>query len=48
MKTKITFTIENNLINDFKDITNKKFINRSALVENLLKKWIEAEKNDEK
>lgn len=48
MKEKITFTIDKKVTNDFKELSNKKFINRSALVESLLKSWIQTEKENEK
>jgi len=46
-KGKIIFTIKNEIINLFKDLTNKKFINRSALIESFIEKWIESEKEND-
>lgn len=48
-REKITFTMTNSLIKKFKELTNKKFINKSALVENLIDTWIKnTENNNEK
>lgn len=37
------FTIDKKIVKEFKEFTLKKFINRSALVEDLIKKWLENE-----
>ena len=45
-KEKITFTIKDEIIKLFKELTNKSFINRSALVESFIANWIESEKEN--
>jgi len=40
VKTKVSYTINEGLAKDFAKITDQRHINRSALVEGMLKRWV--------
>jgi hypothetical protein len=44
MKKKVNYNVSEKVINDFKEVTKLKAINKSQLIENLIIKWIKENK----
>ena len=44
MKKKVNYNVNTEVINKFNELTKIKAINKSQLIENLIKKWIEMNK----
>lgn len=47
-KTKLTVTIDEKLLDIFNEICDVNSINKSKLVTNMIKKWIDDKNNDDK